>query len=462
MFHVSSGFYSGQLPFMNEEGWSTQGFDYNQTTITSPSYGIAAGQFSDGIPYTASALTATNFDPGIYPSSGSLNAAPAFTPKNAGHSGRFVQTSIGFEREVIKDLSIEATFIDNRGVWLNSDGLTGYNQLTASTIASYGLDITNATDFNLLTQSISSATVVAKGFTKPYSSFPSGTSLAQALRPFPQFSSVSDHYERNGNTWYDAAQFKLTKRLRNGLSIGANYTWSKNLGTVANGNRAGPIQDPTLPPKSQKTYESIDLPQMVKVNFTYDLPTFRFAHAGWKHAILAGWTTDGIFTYSSGSLIATPSSTNSVTSVTFGTSVWANRVAGQPLFLHSVNAHNVNPYTTFFYNPAAWSNPATGTYGTSKGYYSDFRGPRYPSEQLGFGKNFSFRESMKFSLRADLFNVFNRWAYPSLNEGSPFATRKYASDGSITNGFGYLGNSISNAGGNFAPRSGSIVARIQF
>jgi hypothetical protein len=81
---------------------------------------------------------------------------------------------------------------------------------------------------------------------------------------------------------------------------------------------------------------------------------------------------------------------------------------------------------------------------------------------LGFGKNFEFKEGVKFSLRADFFNVFNRWAYPGLNMGSPFATPQYGGNGSIVNGFGYFGDGISGAGGNFAPRSGSIVARIQF
>jgi hypothetical protein len=166
----------------------------------------------------------------------------------------------------------------------------------------------------------------------------------------------------------------------------------------------------------------------------------------------------------------TPLSTSTLTSVTFGDAVFANRVPGQPLFLHSLNDHNVNPYTTFFLNPAAWANPAPGTYATSKPYYSDFRGPRYPSEQLGFGKNFDLKEGVKFSLRADFFNVFNRWAYPGqtlgggsgLNSTNPFATPQFGSDGSIVNGFGFIGNGISGAGGVFAPRSTSIVARIQF
>ena len=142
---------------------------------------------------------------------------------------------------------------------------------------------------------------------------------------------------------------------------------------------------------------------------------------------------------------------------------WANRVKGQPLFLHGLNNHSGDPKTTLFLNPAAWANPAPGTYATSKPYYSDYRGPRYPSEQLGFGKSFGIKEGLKFSLRADFFNVFNRWAYPGLqNTGNFSQATQYNGDGSIANGFGYLGNSISGAGGNFSPRTGEFVARIQF
>jgi hypothetical protein len=306
---------------------------------------------------------------------------------------------------------------------------------------------------------------MARGFTKPYATFPSGASLAQALRPFPQFSSVTDEYEHDGNTWYDALQVKVTKRLGYGLSGGLGYTWSKDLGTVSSTGTyttAIPIQDPTLSPKSQKSYLAIDEPQMLNFYFNYEVPRSSFAQSGWKAALFAGWTLDGIFHYQSGFPIQIPGSTSTLTSATFANGVWANRVPNQPLFLHSLNNHNVNPRTTFFLNPAAWANPAPGTYATSKPYYGDFRGPRYPSEQLGFGKVLTIKESVRLSLRADFFNVFNRWAYPNLNIGSPFATPQYNGDGSIANGFGYLGNSISNAGGNYAPRSGELVARIQF
>jgi hypothetical protein len=158
------------------------------------------------------------------------------------------------------------------------------------------------------------------------------------------------------------------------------------------------------------------------------------------------------------------------TSSNNGNCVFDNRVAGQPLFLHSLNRHNVNPFNTFFLNQAAWADPAPGTYSTSKPYYSDFRYARQPAEQMGVGKAIPFKEGVTFSLRADFFNVFNRWTYPNLNIGNPDTCSNQVTNpsctgsgsGVISNGFGYLGNSISGAGGNFAPRSGEFVARIQF
>jgi hypothetical protein len=476
--HAGIGLYSGQQLFMNEIGYSNQGFGFNNVTINSPSYGLPAGQLSNGIPYSPAALTATNFDPGAYPNIGQLNSPPNFTVPNNGRPARFTQSTIGIEREIFKDFSVEAALIDNRGIWLESDGLRVINQLPASEIAKHGLDVTNPADQTLLTESITSPNVAKRGFTKPYSTFPDNATLAQALRPFPQFGNIGDQYERDGNTWYDALQIKVTKRISRGLSGGLGYSWSKDLGSADAPPGHQPtyttatfIQDPTKSPKSQKSYLSIDQPQMINFYFNYEVPTFGFAAgSGWKRALFAGWTTDGIFHYQSGFPLVIPNAQTQfqLNSVTFtssnnGNSVWANRVPGQKLFLHSLNDHNVNPSTTLFLNPAAWASPAPGTYATSKPYYGDYRGPRYPSEQLGFGKDIPIKEGLRFSIRADFFNVFNRWAYPNLQNTGNFAQATQTNpDGSIANGFGYFGNSISGAGGNYAPRTTSIVARIQF
>jgi hypothetical protein len=266
-----------------------------------------------------------------------------------------------------------------------------------------------------------------------------------------------------GNYWYDALQVKVSRRMSRGLWAQASYTWSKDLGTV-NGDggaaSAVPIGQANLSPKSYKTLVQADIPQILSVSYRWEIPTFGLAQTGWKSLFLKGWTTDAILIYQSGALIQSPTAQNGLTSITFAAASgsnspgnFANRVPGQPLFLHSVNKHNVNPATTFYLNPAAWSDPAPGTYGTAKAYYSEYRNPRYPNEQMGIGKTFGIREAATFSIRADFFNVFNRWALPALS-GTSNALQ--------TSQFGYVGNNISSAGGSYPPRTGEIVARFQF
>ena len=124
---------------------------------------------------------------------------------------------------------------------------TAQNQLPVSTLAKHGLDVTNPSDQALLTQSNPSPNVTKTGFTKPYSTFPNGATLAQALRPFPQFGNIGDQYERDGNTWHDALEVKVAKRMSHGLSGGVGYSWSKDLGAVSSTGTyttSIPIQNP--------------------------------------------------------------------------------------------------------------------------------------------------------------------------------------------------------------------------
>ena len=188
-------------------------------------------------------------------------------------------------------------------------------------------------------------------------------------------------------------------------------------------------------------------------SYRYQIPTFGLAEGRWKSLLLKGWTTDGILIYESGALIQVPNSQNGLTNITFAPGNFANRVFGQPLYLNSVNKHNSNPGGTFYLNPAAWSDPASGTYGNAKPYYGNYREPRYPNEQMGLGKAFPLAERVTFSVRADFFNVFNRWALPNLSGTS----NELQADQ-----FGYVGTNLNSAGANYPPRSGEIVARIQF
>ena len=109
-------------------------------------------------------------------------------------------------------------------------------------------------------------------------------------------------------------------------------------------------------------------------------------------------------------------------------------------------------------NPAAWSDPAPGQFGTAAAYYNDFRYQRRPVETVSFGRTFRIKESMNFQVRAEFFNAFNRTQINNPDSTNALATQTRNSAGVPTAGFGRInpGSLYSN------PRSGQILARFQF
>ena len=61
--------------------------------------------------------------------------------------------------------------------------------------------------------------MVAKvGSILPYSGYSAANTLLNALRPYPQFSTIVTQNSPTGNTWYDSLQVKGTKRTSHGLA----------------------------------------------------------------------------------------------------------------------------------------------------------------------------------------------------------------------------------------------------
>ena len=69
-------------------------------------------------------------------------------------------------------------------------GLESLNAISAADLAAHGLTLGNPTSDSILTSLIGSATAKAAGFTLPYPGFPTNQTVAQSIRPYPQFSSA--------------------------------------------------------------------------------------------------------------------------------------------------------------------------------------------------------------------------------------------------------------------------------
>ena len=65
-------------------------------------------------------------------------------------------------------------------------------------------------------------------------------------------------------------------------------------------------------------------------------------------------------------------------------------------------------------NPAAWAAcPTNATCPAAGTLYTDFRGPRAPTENANIGRNFRIKERMNFQIRAEFVNIFNRTLLPN-------------------------------------------------
>jgi hypothetical protein len=452
------GFVYGTTAVVNYQLGGALGTGFNTLSFSNPAYGQQALSLQNGLHYNTADLYAATLDPGIRPTAGQINSPGPYEDPSGGRPGRINQWNISLQREISKDLLVEAAYVGNRAVWLQSDGLVDFNAMSQQRLASFGLNIDNMANRALLILPLSSPQVMAAGFKAPYAGFPTSSTLAQALRPYPQFGSLGGRWVARGDSWYDSLQSKLTKRYDHGLTATVAFTWQKELNLGAGGlgaNIAGtPVND--IFNRGQNKYISADSqPLQLVFGFNYQMPAF--ASNRWVRALQRDWTLGGVFRYASGLPILAPAAQNSLSTLLFrGT--YANRVPGQPLFIKDPNCHCIDPNRDFILNAAAWSDPAPGQFGASAAYYNDYRYARRPAESASLGRLFRIREAMSLEIRAEFFNVFNRTEFNNPDSTNALAAQVRNAAGVPTAGFGRV-----NPGSLFStPRSGQLVARFQF
>jgi hypothetical protein len=133
-------------------------------------------------------------------------------------------------------------------------------------LASHGLSLSNPPASRLLTSTLGSTAAVAAGFTAPYPGFPTSQTVAQSIRPYPQFNSnFNPMWAPLGNNWYDSLQAKVTKRCSYGLSAQAAYTFSKELAT-------GQAINDVFNRPNQKSLVSSSQPNLFTLSTIYQVP----------------------------------------------------------------------------------------------------------------------------------------------------------------------------------------------
>jgi hypothetical protein len=241
--------------------------------------------------------------------------------------------------------------------------------------------------------------------TNPFAGLLPGTNLngatmtlEQSLRPYIQFTGVTQNGRTIGTSRYDSLQLRVEKRFSRGLTASFNGTFAQ--GSTFNSYLNGGMDD-----FGQFIYRRDGTPPMnLNWNATYALPFF--AKSGpLVNMLLGGWMLAGTGRWSSGGML----------SVSGANPTGINPTIPNATPAHWFNTCTYNDNTGLRQNcasttePIAWiiTKPYTLlTYPTPQ--FTNWRNPNHPVQMdLSMFKAFRFKERARMEIRVEAFNAFN-------------------------------------------------------
>lgn len=395
------------------------GFGIYYQTLGNGGCGCTIG-FNASITCTSDGVNpALNWDGGV-PKPPGFESPPLLDPAYAnfqnvdhmtptfGFAPRIYNWSFTIQQE-FRNFVLEAAYVGNRGNGLNST--VEINQVRTSYLALGAL----------LQRRITDPEVVARGFRKPFADFPDTQTLAQALRPYPQFLSVAGRNAGIGQTWYDSLQLKLERRFGNWQMMTA-YTFSKSLALGHYRQIFSQWQvaaQDNYNFRDMKSYLHFDQPHVLNILNTYELPfgrgkKFLGSVSRLANLVVGGWSISSAQKYNNGSLIQV-SAPNTLGSGVLFTRFKKANITGNPIRTGvartSLDPNNPNIRWFNFGDRVPFTTPGQFELGNAATYYGDFRQPMVLSENFSIAKRLELTESVRLSYRADFFNLFNRTCF---------------------------------------------------
>jgi hypothetical protein len=329
--------------------------------------------------------------------------------------------SAGFQYELPHKVLLEANYIGTRGTRLFNKSFGGdFNQANSKYM---GLGDMLVDDFQAdLSNPATAAILASYGITKlPYPTFESDNNafyiptIAAGLAPLPQYSGLTNDQTSMGMSIYHSLQVLARKNAAHGLTFIAAYTLSKDITDSDSNmyNSPSGIQD-FYNRKLERSIAAFDYPQVLKLTWIYSLPLGRgqkwLNSGGVVNRVFGGWQLAANQRYGSGDPLSLWDADASPVITPY---VRPDVLPGvkQTLPLHGLDAINGTPYL----NEAAFADPPLSPnnsfplrVGTAPRYLPNIRGPAHQEEDFGLIKDTNITEHVKFQIRADFQNVFNR------------------------------------------------------
>ena len=252
-----------------------------------------------------------------------------------------------------------------------------------------------------------------------------GPGSASNNRPFPQFGFIQ-YPDNECNANYNALQFRLEKRLSQGLTLLSAFTYSKSIDN-SSGVRAGSgdilqMNNPYNIGEGERGRSGFDAKLRWVSSGFYQLPFGRgaryLAHAsGVVNAVVGDWQFGGILTLQSGMPLTALDGIDILN--TGGTGI-AERPDAT-----GVSAQSSNPTVKNWFNKAAFVYNAPYIYGNDG--RNNITGPGVIETDLSLTKTIKATEAFGAQLRWEMFNAANHPIF-----GVPNATLSSAAYGQIS------------------------------
>ena len=329
------------------------------------------------------------------------------------------QWTFNIQRQLSDTIVFEAGYNATIGAHLVA-GLKDINQVPFSVMERLGR--------NVLTTNVNSSAAIGAGVTRPYSNIDCDfsrtcqpVSVAQALRPFPQYLTIqtrSGAGDKSGHSSYHAMVLKLEKAYSAGLTLQGSYVLSKLL-TDADSYDADNEAIDHYNRGLEKSIGQYDITHNIKFSYIYELPFGRgrrWLNNTPAHWVLGGWRASGVHFYSSGFPIALG---NSVNFPNFG----GNRATATSY--NGWNAPRDNPNwlgnDRFFVEPSYFGPQPTEITGNVTRFNPKSRMPWQNEVNFSIAKTFPIKEAIRLDLRWEMFNAFNtpRFGTGSTNIQAP-------------------------------------------
>ncbi len=403
--------------------------------------------WNNGVPaYTPPPFIDPTFGTGYVNGNTSASSLNYGDPTIGGQPPRYQNWNVTLEHSIASNLLLGAAYVGSNGHHLGGGG----RSIFSDQIDPRYLALGSLLQANVTSSVIAQANAIIPGIHLPYPNF-SG-SLAQMLRPWPQYSGISDLYGDVGNSNYNSLQVYANKRLSQGLSFNINYTFARGFDDTLSNMVSG--QTPTAQTaynwKIEKSLTQLPA-HTVNALVTYQLPFGKgrqfVNNGGLVSKVVGGWQISTIATYRSGTPIGTFMTSGCL--VPQAGSCWDNynpNFSGPVRINGSWGTGNLlGSNTTTFLNSQAFLTPANYTYGNTPrtNAFGITNPPNYGID-MNLKREFTFRERLTLALQADAFNIFN------LTTFSPPATNISSST------FGKITSQANN------PRILQLSARIRF